>query len=315
MNASITYDPLFIGRDDDLCMLVDQIHIQIPQERKFSILTIVGKDGVGKTTLTRNVFNHENLKAQFGSRIWVHVSRIFDPLVVFKSIISALTSETTDGTETEKSILRELRQALKAKTFLLVLDDVWTHDATKWEKFINSISGSTSTKGNVIIITTRDLEVVSLVKPLRNHLLNVLSDEDRWSIIKENSFGKGDVPSRFEIIGTKIAKICQGLPLTTNIVGGMLRGQDWMSVEKKWFPDVERYFMLDFLEFNLDSLSSPIMKKCVSYCSIFPKGHKIVRQELVELWMAEGFLQHYQRNDMESLGTIYSMFFYTTLYW
>ena len=83
--------------------------------------------------------------------------------------------------------------------------------------------------------------------------MNVLFDEDCWSIIRKSLLKKGDVPSRFEIIGTKIAKICQGLSLTAIIVGGMLRGQDWMSFEKKWFPDGKRYFMLNFLDITLDN--------------------------------------------------------------
>ncbi|XP_047945042.1 putative disease resistance protein RGA4 [Salvia hispanica] len=298
---SFTCDSIFTGRDDDVLKLVYKL-IQIPQEETFSILTIVGSNGVGKTTLTRNVFNHENIKAQFGSRIWVHVSQSFDPLMVFKSILSTLTLESTDGIETEETILKKLQQAFKAKTYLLVLDDVWNGDILKWKKIINSISEVTSTRGNAIIITSNDREVAPSLNSLI-HPLNVLSDEDCWYIIKAKTFGKGEVPSRFEIVGTKIARICQGLPLNANIVGGLLRGQDWMSVEQKWFPYVGRdEIRSNYLKFVLDSLSPPSLKKCITYCSIFPKGYKFVKQELIELWMAEGFLLHDQRNDMESVG-------------
>ena len=52
-------------------------------------------------------------------------------------------------------------------------------------------------------------------------------------------------------------------------------------------------------------MSSLLLKKCFAYCSIFPKGQRIVKDELIELWTAEGFLQPIGRDDMESVGNMF----------
>ncbi|XP_047951030.1 uncharacterized protein LOC125196525 [Salvia hispanica] len=183
-------NPIFLGRGNDVQKLVET---DIPGDTIFSIIAIVGKAGLGKETLARTVINHEEVKARFGSYVWVHVSRNFDPIVILKKILYALTSETNIGeVETEESILKKLQQALKGKTYILVLNDLWNEDDLKWKKFINSISRVTSMKGNAIIITTRESKVASLVKPLHTYALNGLSDEDCWSIIKAKAFPNGD---------------------------------------------------------------------------------------------------------------------------
>ncbi|KAL1535455.1 disease resistance protein RGA2-like [Salvia divinorum] len=266
--------------------------------------------GMGKTTLTRKVFNHESLKARFGSLIWVHVSQIFDSISLFKKILSALTSDIGDGVESRGLILKRLHEVLNSKTYLLVLDDVWNEDVSEWEGFINSMSGVTSTKGNGIIITTRSEKVAFIVNPLYKHPLNGLSEEDCWSIIKaKTSVESGEVPSGFEMIGRKIAKRCQGLPLAANVVGGVLRGKsegEWRSINEKWFSDGEGGENISkILKLSYDRLSSPSLKKCFTFCSVFPKGREIVKEELIELWMAEGFLQPSRRDDMESVGNMY----------
>ncbi|KAF2296358.1 hypothetical protein GH714_037537 [Hevea brasiliensis] len=43
------------------------------------------------------------------------------------------------------------------------------------------------------------------------------------------------------------------------------------------------------LKLSFDHLP-PFLKPCFAYCSIFPKDFDIAKKELVQLWMAEGFL-------------------------
>ncbi|XP_047978437.1 putative disease resistance protein RGA1 [Salvia hispanica] len=309
---SFSLDPIFIGRDDDVPKLVDMLTQTQPVEEKrvFSIVALVGMGGMGKTTLTRKIFNYERVKARFGSRIWVHVSQTFDAISLFNKILYKVTNKASDGVESRDNILEKLQEALKGKTYLLVLDDVWNDDVSKWEGFINSILGVTSTNGNGIIITTRSEKVASIVNPFHIHHLNGLTDEDCWSIIKAKTFHKnGEVPSGFEMIGRKIAKRCQGLPLAANIVGGVLRGkseEEWRSINKNWLSDAEGGENIsNILKLSFDHLSSPSLKKCFTFCSVFPKGLEIYKEELIELWMAEGFVQPTRRDDMESMGNMF----------
>ncbi|KAG6393638.1 hypothetical protein SASPL_147882 [Salvia splendens] len=306
---SLSLDPIFIGRDDDVPKLVDML-TPIHQDRIFSMVALVGMGGVGKTTLTRKVFNHERVKARFGSLIWVHVSQTFDPITLFNKIYSTLASNTVDRIEIKEVILKRLQEVLKSKTYLLVLDDVWNEDVTKWEDFINSISGVTSTKGNGMIITTRSQKVSSIVNSLE-YALSGLSDHDCWSIIKAKAAfdGNGEVASRFEIIGRKIAERCGGLALAANVVGGVLRyksEEEWRLIAENWLSDGEGGENISrILKLSYDHLSSPSLKKCFAYCSVFPKGYVGMKQELIELWMAEGFLQQNQIDDMESVGNMF----------
>ncbi|KAG6395410.1 hypothetical protein SASPL_146055 [Salvia splendens] len=306
---SLSIDPIFVGRDHDVTKLVHML-TQIQEDRIFSMVAIVGMGGMGKTTLTRKVFNHESLKARFGSLIWVHVSQTFDPIGLFNKIYSTLTSNTGDRVEIKEVILNRLKEVLKSKTYILVLDDVWNEDVQMWEDFINSMSGVTSTTGNGILITTRSEKVASIVNPFHIHHLNGLSDEECWSIIKVKTFDeKGEVPSGFEMIGRKIAKICKGLPLAANVVGGVLHGKSkekWCIINEKWLSDAEGGENISkILKLSFDHLSSSSLKKCFTFCSVFPKGREIRKEELIELWMAEGFLQPSQRDEMESVGDMF----------
>ncbi|KAG6395412.1 hypothetical protein SASPL_146057 [Salvia splendens] len=207
-------------------------------------------------------------------------------------------------------ILKRLQEVLKSKTYVLVLDDVWNEDVQMWEDFINSISGVTSTTGNGILITTRSKKVASIVNTFHIHHLNRLSDEECWSIIKAKTFDEnGEVPSGFEMIGRQVAKRCWGLPLAANVVGGVLRSkseEEWRLINENWLSDAQGgEYISKILKLSFDHLSSPSLKKCFTFCSVFPKGWTIVKEELIELWMAEGFLQPSRRDDMESVGDMY----------
>ncbi|XP_057778305.1 putative disease resistance protein RGA3 [Salvia miltiorrhiza] len=328
---SFTVDPIFIGRDDIASEIVGMLTNSITtDDGSVSILAIVGMGGLGKTTLTRKVFNCLKNETRFGLHIWVHVSPNFDPIILFKKILKEVSQKNKQlpsnqvessskqdilskpdqvEIESKQDILSELQKALKDKTYLLILDDVWNQDVSKWEGFTNSLLGvSDCVKGNAIVVTTRNMEVASIVNTLHIHELKGLSEEECWSIIRVKAFGKEDVPSEFEAIGRKIARRCQGLPLAANIVGGVLHNHNkseekWRSIEEKWLsPNEGGDNMTKILRLSFDNLSPPLIKKCFAYCAMLPKGSKIIKQELIELWMAEGFLQADGRDDMESVG-------------
>ncbi|XP_057781735.1 putative disease resistance protein RGA4 isoform X2 [Salvia miltiorrhiza] len=303
---SYAVDPIFIGRDDVVSEIVEMLTNSITtDERRVSILPIVGMGGLGKSALTRKVFNHEMVKSRFESHIWVHVSPNFEPITLLKKILNNLTSHQVENAS-RQVVLTKLEEALKDKTYLLVLDDAWNEDLFKWDDFMNSFLGVGCVKGNAIVVTTRSMKAASIVNPLHVRKLKGLSAEDCWSIIKVKTFGEGNVPSEFETIGKKIATKCQGLPLAANVVGGTLTNQSeekWRSIEEKWLSPYEGGdYMTKILRLSFDNLSQPSLKKCFAYCAMFPKGSRIIKQELIELWMAESFLQADGRDDMESVG-------------
>ncbi|KAL8483106.1 hypothetical protein ACS0TY_025963 [Phlomoides rotata] len=305
---SFTVDPVFIGREKDVSAIVEVL-ANIPTERVLSVLPIVGMGGLGKTTLAREVFHHGRVSSRFPTRIWVHVSALFDPITIFKKILATLTLEKVE-IENKEAVLIKLQGALQNKTFLLVLDDVWNQDRRMWEDLINPLSRICSTMGNSIIVTTRNSKVGSVVGTLPTYELQGLSEDNCWSIIKTKALGEREFPLEIQTVGRNIAMRCKGLPLAANVVGGLLCGKskdEWVSIEQNWLSNVDgdENNISKILRLSFHHLPSPSLKKCFAYCSFFRKGEFIRRENLIELWMAEGFLQSSQTSDMESVGNKY----------
>ncbi|KAL3642128.1 hypothetical protein CASFOL_012943 [Castilleja foliolosa] len=310
---SFTVDPTFHGRENDVLSIVEKLISTTPgpDEQALSVLPIVGMGGLGKTTLAKKVFSDEKMISHFGdNRVWVYVSRNFDVRNIFKNILTSLTKREF-RLETREDLLKELHQHLRAKRYMLVLDDVWNEDREMWVDFVNSLIGISSTIGNCMIVTSRSEEVASIVKTLHVHKLESLSEDDCWSIIKAKAFNRlEDISLELETVGRKIARRCQGLPLAAKVVGGFLfekSKDEWLEIEKYWISNFgdNKNPISKILKLSYDNLSSSSLKKCFAYCSVFPKGYKIEKQQLIELWMAEGFIQtgHQGSNiNMETTG-------------
>ncbi|XP_042058396.1 putative disease resistance protein RGA3 [Salvia splendens] len=289
-NSSLS-DHVFIERDGDVLELADRLITNTTNQRKreFNILAIQGEGGTGKTMLASKLFNHECIKTRFDLRIWVDLDDIYEPDDLLTKI---LTTFTSDEVESRQDILKRLQPAFTGKTCLLVLDDVWDDDAM-WEDFLDSINGVISTVGNAIIITTSDTntDVFKIMKPFYVHPLKGLTVEECWSIIKTITFGNQSVPSDLENIGTMIAQRCMGLPLVAYLAGGILHGKSqehWLPMAEKMHSQDEWELIGEILRLSFLNLSTSSEKMCFAYCSIFPKGYKIVKQEIIEVWMAEG---------------------------
>ncbi|KAL2506025.1 putative disease resistance RPP13-like protein 1 [Abeliophyllum distichum] len=300
---AITADPVFVGRQNDESKFVEHITGEINDF--FSVLPIVGMGGIGKTTLARRIFNHPHTETHFNERIWVCVSENFDVPTILKSILVSL-KETSLG-DSRQAVMEKLREKLKDKRCLLVLDDLWNEKPEDWDDLKNALMGVNQNKGNVIIVTTRNVSVASIVNPHNWYNLEKLSEDDCWSIIKAKAFEGGDVPEHFQSIGKAIAQQCRGSPLASNMMGAVLRGkeiEEWIKIQEigPLKTEGDQNSVIQVLKISFDRLPSSSLKECFAYCSIFPKDEVIRREWLIQLWMAQGFLTNNQGSDMETEG-------------
>ncbi|KAL0283406.1 UNVERIFIED_CONTAM: putative disease resistance protein RGA3, partial [Sesamum angustifolium] len=278
---SVTVDPIVVGREKDVSMIVDMLLNS--NDKVVSVVPIIGMGGLGKTTFARLIFNDQRMAKHFYKRIWVCVSQNFDCTTnLFKRILESVTNNVVQF-EGRETILQKLKEELKDKRFLLVLDDLWNDEQNN--------------------------SVASIVNPRYQHSLGILSDDDCWDIIKMRALSnEEEISEHLENIGRKIARKCGGLPLAANMIGATLQRKDiddWTSVLQSGFSDSngDTSGVLQVLKLSFDRLPSPLLKKCFAYCSIFSEDQKIEKELLIQLWMAEGLLVENDGTDMESLGS------------
>ena len=273
-----------------------------------SVIPIVGMAGLGKTTLAKLVY--DNNGGHFDEKIWVCVSDNFDYIRILRGILESLTHNSST-IKNKNEILECLKIRLKGKRYLLILDDVWNEDPVIWDTLMSCLRAINSNLGNCIIVTTRSDNVARIIETLPRQHLNKLQEEECWSIIK-NRVSTIPLNPDLEAIGRKIAKKCRGVPLVATVLGGtMSRKKEkskWLAIENNevWNSLHDSNEMLPILKFSFDHLPSSL-KQCFSYCSCFPKDYDIKKEELIQLWMAEGFLQPSQGSHlvMEDIGNMY----------
>ncbi|TYI91666.1 hypothetical protein E1A91_D02G009200v1 [Gossypium mustelinum] len=296
--VSFLDDSSIVGRKNDVSKVVDML-VSPQDNRTVSVVPIVGMAGIGKTTLARLVYHDVDVERRFDVRFWVCVS---DDLNVKRILREMLEHDMNYQQTSIPQNLNALTAKLKGKIeqakrgneqikYLLVLDDVW--NAEQWDELMECLEGVNKNRGNKVIVTTRIEDVALKVETLPNqrHQPGKLKDEDCWSIIKEKACGDSPISPSLVLIGKEIAKQCQGLPLAAKVIGGTMRKIErnraaWLKIQKSDVWDSVN----SVLRLSFDHLSSPCLKKCFAYCAMFPKDFFFRKEQLIQLWMAEGFL-------------------------
>ncbi|GLU17200.1 hypothetical protein SLE2022_335910 [Rubroshorea leprosula] len=314
-SSSPGYCPRVLGREDDVSKIVDLL-IDPSNKEPFSVISVVGMGGLGKTTLAKSVQTHEKIVRNFDKIMFICVSEDFDVKRVLKEMLESLTKEGC-SIENQATLVERIRDLLKNENYLLILDDVWNEDKLKWEALRGCLLEINKNKVSRMVVTTRSEKVAAIMGTFRKHLypLQGLDDEQWWSIIEQRAFGGSSVPNlELEAIGRQIAKKCKGVPLVANVIGASLSDRrdtgEWVSVNNSFdarssLEDDSRAWTIRVLQLSFDRLPNTTLKHCFACCSIFPKDWEIEKEMLIQLWMAEGFLQPSQGSSMEDISNKY----------
>nr|XP_025651365.1 putative disease resistance protein RGA4 isoform X2 [Arachis hypogaea]XP_025698022.1 putative disease resistance protein RGA4 isoform X2 [Arachis hypogaea] len=306
--SSLITEQRIYGRHQDIETIVELLSTGAGDGdgEDLAVYPIVGVGGLGKTTLARWVFNDERVIKHFDFRIWVCVSNDFNMMRILKSIVESATKKNPD-LFTLEAMQKRVQEELLGKRCLIVLDDVWNEDQDKWEKLKYTLQCGSGTKGASILVTTRLESVASIMGTCPFHHLLPLSEDENWLLFKHYAFGQ-EREERAELvtIGKEIVKKCAGSPLASKALGSLLRFRNdvkqWLSVKisKLWDIPEGNAIMgaLRISYFNLD-LS---IRRCFSFCAIYPQDFQIVKEQLIHLWMANGLIKARGNMEIEEVG-------------
>jgi len=289
---------------------------------KRSVISVVGMGGIGKTTLTKKVYENESVKGHFDCSVWITVSQSYNVSKILMSMIKQIyqAKDTAPGQvdmTDEITLISQLRKCLQQKRYVVVFDDVWKTEF--WEIVKHALPYND--RGSRIIITTRsDLIGVSCRESLSDqvHKLQPLSQDKAWELFCRKAFQtefQRCCPRELVRMSMDIVKKCEGLPLAIVAIGGLLSTKEKVPLEWQKLLDS----LNSELECNphLTSITNILclsyhdlpyyLKSCYLYFGIFPEDYSISGLRLIWLWVAEGFIEGRKGKSLEDVAEEYLM--------
>ncbi|KAI3945348.1 hypothetical protein MKW92_029358 [Papaver armeniacum] len=259
-------DDDIIGLEEHTKTLVTEL---MKDEIRLCVISIVGVGGLGKTTQAKKIYRHHTIKNHFDCCAWSSISQQFN------------ARDMNEG-----DLVETVYNYYEGKRYMVVLDDVWSSD--DW----NTLSPAfpSGKIGSKVVLTTRNRDGASFP---RN------TDDKCYS-------------AGLEKLGREMARKCAGLPLEICVLGGLLATKksgikEWEFVHK----DVTAHLnkgknrgVSGILALSYNDLQFHL-KPCFLYLGLFPEDYAIPLKKLIQLWVAEGFIQQTQEHllvTMEDIG-------------
>ncbi|KAL6846922.1 hypothetical protein ACP4OV_022775 [Aristida adscensionis] len=283
-----------LGREQEKQKVIDLL-MEASISSESTVLPIYGIGGIGKTTLANLIYNDKQFK--YFKKAWVFVSQTFNLKKIRDSISSELQKEQSQLAGTQEP------DATVGKNFLIVLDDLWEKDDLHLHALELVLRDAGHECKMHVIVTTRDAEIAQKLQTTEAYKIELLPSDMCWDIIKQRIVDFESKPDKemFEATGKEIAGKCGGVALAALALGKMLKYRDfngWVAVKDSclWKVPMPGHTRSEYdhvyacLKLSFSSMG-PYLRLCFAYCAIFPKGHKMAKDDLIYQWAALGFME------------------------
>uniref|UniRef100_A0ACD5ZG95 Uncharacterized protein n=1 Tax=Avena sativa TaxID=4498 RepID=A0ACD5ZG95_AVESA len=271
-------------------------HLTDDKEDMRKVVSVVGMEGLGKTTLAKEIYSELQLRGQFQCQAFVSVSRRQSAKEILTSILRQVKPKATslELEASEQEVISELRQYLDMKRYFVLIDGIWS----KWAwKVINCALPNNS--GSRVLTTTCIMDVGRSCCSYPTDLvyqMEALSKENsrilflsRTITLKEEEKWDG-----FEDDLDDMLEMCGGMPLAMNVAASLLLSSkskalaEWRMTGKSIQYSISEW-MTKILQMSYADLSLPL-RSCFLYLCVFPENYAITKDHLIWLWGAEGFI-------------------------
>ncbi|KAK3436992.1 hypothetical protein EUGRSUZ_C01830 [Eucalyptus grandis] len=194
---------------------------------------IHGMGGIGKTTLAKTIYNKLLNKFEYHSFI-ADIKESWERFGIHclqNQLIVDILKQDNQARNKDEGI-KILSLMLKGKKVLILLDDVDDYDQLK------ALAGNHHwfSSGSRIIITTRNKSILDNARVNYNYEHEELDKDKSLILFSRHAFRKDSPPSEFEDLAYDVVSTTGGLPLSLEVLGSYLCGQQpmlWRDTIKK----------------------------------------------------------------------------------
>ncbi|XP_010470195.1 PREDICTED: putative disease resistance protein At1g59780 [Camelina sativa] len=306
---------------------VDKLVEELVENYSTHGVSVTGLGGLGKTTLVRQVFNHDRVKDHFDGLAWVCVSQEFTRKYVWETILKNLSHgdyvAAIKEDELQKSLISEdksndinislnkkisdmnedelqekLIQLLETKKTLIVFDDVWTRK--DWD--IIKPMFPERKAGWKVMLTSRNDDVHPQCVSFKPKGLTL---DECWKLLQMIAFPKNDttgyiIDNEMVVMAKEMRKHCGGLPLAVKVLGGLLAAKHTLRQWEMIYENIKHHIVggISFsetdgcsvkhvLSLSFEGLPS-YLKHSLLHLASYPEDHKISLEKVSYVLAAEG---------------------------
>ncbi|CAK9175472.1 unnamed protein product [Ilex paraguariensis] len=271
-----------VALEEDVQLVTSRL---ISRKMVHEMVAIVGRGGIGKTTLARKVYDSAVVRKSFDCHAWVTCPENLHRTNFQVNIaVQVMPSKKLKNAESMKKLLARF---LESRRYLIVFDGIQTPQ--DWNIVQELLLAGC--KGSRIITITSRRDIVHDGPDCFVLEKRPLSDEEGWELL--NARVGFSIPTELEEIGRGIVMKCTGLPLAICKVGDELSKKE--AAQDQWYMvlqqiNQDQLLLYDSLDMAADALPFNF-KQCLLYFGHFHEDYEVPVRRLIACWVAEGLLQ------------------------